>query len=68
MATFKCLRSGNTVSFSNAYDIEQMRKQNMDYEEVNDADGSPPDESSEKIKAAKAKQRGYRGHPDNVAV
>lgn len=67
MATFKCLRSGNTVTFTNAYDIEQMRRQIMDYEEVK-SEGTVPDESSEKIKAAKEKQRAYKGHPDNVAA
>ncbi len=33
MATFRCKRSGNTVSFSNENDIEQLRK-HEGYEEV----------------------------------
>ena len=36
MATFRCKRSGNTVSFANDGDIESMRK-HEGYEEVKDA-------------------------------
>ncbi|KKT61763.1 MAG: hypothetical protein UW55_C0024G0015 [Candidatus Giovannonibacteria bacterium GW2011_GWA2_44_26] len=35
---FRCKRSGNTVSFSNPNDIEQLRK-HEGYEEVKNADG-----------------------------
>lgn len=35
MTTFRCKRSGNTVSFSNQNDIEQLRKHDG-YEEVRD--------------------------------
>ncbi|KKT61764.1 MAG: hypothetical protein UW55_C0024G0016 [Candidatus Giovannonibacteria bacterium GW2011_GWA2_44_26] len=34
--TFRCKRSGNTVSFSNPNDIEQLRK-HEGYEEVKNA-------------------------------
>lgn len=69
MATFKCIRSGNTVTFENAYDIEQMRRQTLDYVEVIDGVANEaPEPSAEKTKTYKAKQRPYNGHPDKVAA
>jgi hypothetical protein len=69
MATFKCIRSGNTVSFENAYDIEQMRRQTLDYIEVKeDGSSEAPEATAEKTKPFKARQRAYKGHPDKVAA
>jgi hypothetical protein len=36
MAKFKCLQSGNVLEFKNPYDIELLRKQKLDYIEVQD--------------------------------
>ena len=68
MATFKCLVSGNTVTFDGAYDIKQMRDQILDYVEVIDEDAPPEfDDPSVKVHGNKAKQRPYKGHKDNAA-
>lgn len=67
MATFRCIRSGNTVSFENQYDIDQMRRQVMDYVEVKDGDEEVAIDPSVK-QHAKAKQRAYKGHPDSASV
>jgi hypothetical protein len=40
MAHFRCIRSGNMVEFKGAYDIDCMRKQILDYVEV-DESGNP---------------------------
>lgn len=40
MAIFRDIHSGNTVEFTNAYDVECMRKQIEDYVEV-DSGGVP---------------------------
>lgn len=68
MATFRCIRSGNTVSFDNTYDIEQMRRQTMDYVEVKDDDTevAAPDPTVKQHN--KAKQRAYKGHSDSVVA
>jgi hypothetical protein len=49
--TFRCLRSGNTVSFIHDHDIEQLRK-HEGYVEVKDESAVPPVEQplSEPIK------------------
>lgn len=68
MATFRCIRSGNTVSLENAYDIEQMRRQTMDYVEVKDEADEVANPDPTVKQHNKAKQRAYKGHPDSVVA
>jgi predicted kinase len=69
MATFRCIRSGNTVSFDNQYDIEQMRRQTIDYVEVKDEEATEVATPDPTVKQHnKAKQRAYKGHPDSVVA
>ncbi len=56
MALFKCISSGNIITFDTAYDIEQMRRQIHDYVEV-DANGVPVKEEDRKLEEQKAKRR-----------
>ncbi len=57
MAFFRCIRSGNVVEFTNAYDVETTRRQIIDYVEV-DGNGTPLREEDRiyfKDKAARSK-------------
>ncbi len=65
-ATFRCIVSGNTVTFNGAYDIDQMRKQLLDYEEVVTSKSAPLADDSVK-QFSKVKQSPYKGHKDNAA-
>lgn len=47
MAIFRCIVSGNTVEFNDAYNLQQMRRQVLDYVEV-DKDGVPVKEDDQK--------------------
>lgn len=55
--TFRCKRSGNTVSFIDPVDIESMRKE-TEYEEINDA-------VQEKKQEAAEEEIKKRGRPKN---
>jgi hypothetical protein len=49
-ATFKCIKTGNTVTFKSQYDIESMRE-HPEYTEVEEVD-------SEASEPTETKQRG----------
>lgn len=68
MATFRCIRSGNTVTFENQYDIDQMRRQTMDYVEVKDEEAEVASPDPEVKQHNKERKRAYKGHPDSVAA
>lgn len=67
-ATFRCLASGNTVTFTSAYDIDCLRKQIGDYEEVfpEGQDTAPPADDTVKQHKNKNVQRPYKGHKDSA--
>jgi hypothetical protein len=58
--TFKCKRSGNTVSFTNENDIAGLRK-HEGYEEIKDG-------MQEEVKAPADKEVKRRGRPSNKYV
>ena len=59
MVTFRCLQSGNKVSFTNETDIESMRKE-PHYEEVKDekTDATAHEKNAETVKTEILKRRG----------
>ena len=66
MATFKCLRSGNTISLNDPEDVERM-KTHEGYILVNQGDNhedaSPQDAKTRPDQTAEAKEVKQRGRP-----
>ena len=66
MATFKCLRSGNTISLNDPEDVERM-KTHEGYILVNQGDNhedaSPQDAQAQPDQTAEAKEVKQRGRP-----